>query len=121
MGGKEEINQDDDGGKKSIDTYGKHCDVEISYDLAFIDWMLEGGKSQIQLIVPSQNDLESHAAICNRDIREDTSRWKDDELLVTILNVSCPNPFKWRSQKAGESAILEVRAGEVHLSCFHIE
>lgn len=29
---------------------GKLCDDRIAYDLAFIDWMLEGGKSQIQFI-----------------------------------------------------------------------
>ena len=51
---------------------------EISYDLAFINWMLEGGRSQIQLRGMSQNDLENGAAIGNREVRKETSRWKDD-------------------------------------------
>lgn len=72
----------------------------------------------------SQNYLENNAAIRNREIRRDISKWKNDKFLATTVNLKCPPPkkkFKFRSQKAGESTNLKVRAGEVHLSYFHIE
>lgn len=57
-------------------SYGKHYDDGMSYDLSFIDWMLEGGRGQILLLGLSQNDLENDAAIRNRRIRRNTSNWE---------------------------------------------
>lgn len=79
-------------------SYGKPYDDGMSYDLSFIDWMLEGRRGQILLIGLSQNDLGNDAAI--RRIRRNTSKWgKNDKFLTTIINSKCQKTFIWKSQK----------------------